>query len=594
MGKIAVVILNHNKPENADKLFTQLNGVFDRVELWDSGSDSNKIPLNVTQSFGNIYWTGCWNEIMRTMSDYDAVWMIGCDITLNSIPEEYLMCLREQLPFGCWSPCVEGRAHPFMLAENYWHGNPRSVKNIEGMAMAVSGELMRHVGKLMDGSTIGFGQDYWLCNQARSLEMKNVIDGRVKIHHPPEIGYDEKKAHDEMEKIFTEKYGSQFRQEVFEYDQRYEQNLLVKGEKMEEKELVVVTVDNGWGIDEFIEYTDGLPVKRIVLQKGPSSMVHLASQGITVLPYGTNISELIEAADIALFTKVGPANIEEYKDILDAGIPTVVNVGHAKDLIKHEVDGLVYGSADWAKKWLNDLIKDKGLRDSISKARSKKVPESFIQAVKEFETGELEDFDDIFKPLVSVVTPTYGRDVKIIKRSIDCMRLQTNKDWEQLICSNGKYEAHVDELVKSIGDERIRYHHCPAKEGDFGNFARAEMIRKARGEYIMFLDDDNIVLPEFISMMTGVLEGSPADFAVCRVMHFGPLNEKEVGSPPIILTGNPVKLYHIDPLQFLVRASVMKSIGWDTDVGYVSDGVTLEKLNGRPMVEVPMVLGIHV
>jgi hypothetical protein len=152
----------------------------------------------------------------------------------------------------------------------------------------------------------------------------------------------------------------------------------------------------------------------------------------------------------------------------------------------------------------------------------------------------------------------------------------------------------VERLVSDTGDDRIKYNMCEAPEGDYGNYARKAMLEKARGKYVAFFDDDNIILPEFLSVMVASLEESGADYAVCQIMHFGPLNEDEVGSPPIVLRGLPVKLYHIDPLQFLVRRTVMQEIGWDTDVGYLSDGVTLEKLNGRNAVEVPLALGVHI
>lgn len=196
--------------------------------------------------------------------------------------------------------------------------------------------------------------------------------------------------------------------------------------------------------------------------------------------------------------------------------------------------------------------------------------------------------------MVTVITPTFKRDIKVVRRSTNCLQLQLMEDWEQLICSNGLDELVVRNMVTELDDDRVGYHWCDAPQGDFGNYARKAMLESARGKYVLFLDDDNVILPEYLSVMAGALEESGADVAVCRVMHFGPLNEDEVGKPPIVLKGLPVKLYHIDPLQFLIRRSVMQEIGWDTSHGYISDGVTLEKLAGRPTVEVPLLLGVHI
>jgi hypothetical protein len=133
------------------------------------------------------------------------------------------------------------------------------------------------------------------------------------------------------------------------------------------------------------------------------------------------------------------------------------------------------------------------------------------------------------------------------------------------------------------------------KPGDFGNTVRQTMLEKeARGEYVLFFDDDNIILPHYLERMVAAIEQSHgAGFAVCKVMHFGPLNESE-GKPPKVLTGERVALYHIDPLQVLVRTEVMRKVGWDTKVGYLSDGVTLENLGKQAgHVRVEEVLGVH-
>ena len=198
-------------------------------------------------------------------------------------------------------------------------------------------------------------------------------------------------------------------------------------------------------------------------------------------------------------------------------------------------------------------------------------------------------------PLVTVITPTYRRDPNIIKRCIDCMKLQTLTSWEQMVCSDGGEEEQAKKVVQEANDPRVIYCNIGTKkEGDFGNTVRSMMLALARGQYVLFFDDDNIILPHYLERMTKAISQSGTDFAVCQLMHFGPLNEA-AGKPPIVLKGDPVKLYHIDPLQILVKTEVMKKVGWDTEVGYLSDGVSLEKLgDGYKHTRVEEVLGVHV
>ena len=200
---------------------------------------------------------------------------------------------------------------------------------------------------------------------------------------------------------------------------------------------------------------------------------------------------------------------------------------------------------------------------------------------------------------VSVITPTYRRDPKVLLRCLSCMKLQTVRNWEQIICSDGpEEESNARIVVETFRDARFKYQALgkAKREHDYGNTVRAEMMNKAAGEYILFLDDDNLILPDYLERMTEILDNDKeAGFAVCRILHFGPLNTVKTNLvAPVVLEGDPVRLYWIDPLQCLVRREAMIDVGWDCVVGYLSDGVTLERLGNKYRhVRIPDILGIH-
>jgi len=298
---------------------------------------------------------------------------------------------------------------------------------------------------------------------------------------------------------------------------------------------------------------------------------------------------------VAFFPRVGAANEREYKAMLEAGVPTVVHETSSKGLINHEVNGFIYRHESWAKAWIKNLVENLSLREKV---RSNRKPAPVIQVeATTSPSAQATHIVSIPNVMVTAITPTFQRNLKVIARCIDCMRLQTDPRWEMLVCSDGAEEMHVRDLIHSLEDPRIHYHHTSTakREGDYGNTVRSEMLKLAKGKYIMFLDDDNLVLPHYVEHMMAALDAHPeAGFTVARIMHFGPLNESVVGKPPRVLTGIPVKLYHIDPLQVMVRTNVMREVGWDTEVGYLSDGVTLEKLGkDHRHVEVCELLGIH-
>jgi hypothetical protein len=307
-----------------------------------------------------------------------------------------------------------------------------------------------------------------------------------------------------------------------------------------------------------------------------------------MLAYDESLDLLIKEADVALFPRVGSANRADYEKLLKAGVPVVVRNSCDQGLIKHMKNGWIFQDEAWALQWINHLRSNPSEIERIRKLAGE-VEQAVVPSV-EVEKQPKDDTCD-----VTVITPTFRRDPKILSRCVSCLMLQTNSKWEQLICSNGGEEKHVKGFVESLGDPRVQYHFVTTtKEGDFGNTARSEMLKKARGKYVLFFDDDNVILPKYLAEMVSRLANSPdCQFAVAEIVHFGPLNEKEVGKPPKVLKGDPVKLYHIDPLQVLVRRDDMQKIGWDTEAGYLSDGITLEKLGALKCVRVNEVLGFH-
>lgn len=599
---IVVIILNHNKPQSTDALANKLKEAFEVVEVWDSGSDPELIPMSLTESFENIYWEGAWREAMhRYHKKCDVLWIVGGDIVLKNSAREYRNSIEGCNIFGCWSPAIDGRAHPFMLEEHY-NGEKKSVKNIEGMSLAVSDFLMKYIDGDFELTTkIGFGQDYWLCAMARKNGLPNYIDGSVSVFHPSDIGYNEKEAHDVFDEAFSKVYGKDFRRTLFEYSENFQENLFKESIMEEVKKLVIGTVDNGWTVRDFEAITSQFTqCRRIIMRKGVSDFG--SETTAEILDYDDDMKEILNA-DIILFPRVGSANQEEFLRVLKAGIPVIVKEGNDGGRIVHEKNGFIYGHESWAIGWIQKLVDDEGLRLRIGGKSAHDNKSSAIEVqndnAKSVEKSLQEEDKKVIETSVKVtiITPTFRRDPRIVSRCLDCVKLQTVTDIEQLVCSDGSPEPPIAALVGSLGDERISYHHTSVKKpGDYGNVVRSEMLKKARGEYILFLDDDNLILPDYLETMIKAIEESGKDFAVCRVVHFGPLNEDKYGKkPPVVLTGLPVKLYHVDPLQILVKKDVMQKVGWDTEKGYLADGYTLQSLGDKfEHVEVPVVLGFHI
>lgn len=97
------------------------------------------------------------------------------------------------------------------------------------------------------------------------------------------------------------------------------------------------------------------------------------------------------------------------------------------------------------------------------------------------------------KPLVSIVMPAHNA-VSFIAKSVESVRQQTFGNWELLIIDDGSIDdtpVLIEEFVKL--DERIRFHPLPVNQG--AAFARNIGIKASEGDYISFLDADDLWKP---------------------------------------------------------------------------------------------------
>jgi glycosyltransferase involved in cell wall biosynthesis len=111
------------------------------------------------------------------------------------------------------------------------------------------------------------------------------------------------------------------------------------------------------------------------------------------------------------------------------------------------------------------------------------------------------------KPLVSIIIPTHNR-AKTLFRAIESCLIQTYSELEVLVIDDGSSDETAY-VVKSFKDKRVRY--FLNKDNSGLAAVRNIGLRKAAGEFVAFLDDDDEWLPEKISKQLKVfrdLEGN--------------------------------------------------------------------------------------
>ncbi len=113
--------------------------------------------------------------------------------------------------------------------------------------------------------------------------------------------------------------------------------------------------------------------------------------------------------------------------------------------------------------------------------------------------------------LVSIIIPTYNR-ANLIKETIDSVLRQTYQNFEIIVIDDGSND-HTSDVVKSIRDSRISYFW--QKNSGLPAISRNVGISKAKGDYIAFLDSDDLWLPQKLEIQLEAFAKYPDILAVC-------------------------------------------------------------------------------
>lgn len=115
---------------------------------------------------------------------------------------------------------------------------------------------------------------------------------------------------------------------------------------------------------------------------------------------------------------------------------------------------------------------------------------------------------------VSVIIPTYNCE-KFLDASIGSLLKQTFTDFEIIVVDN-KSEDNTVKKVKEFMEKDSRISIIELDENLKQGIARNIGVENAQGEYIMFVDGDDKVAPEFIEKMYDKITQDGADMTICR------------------------------------------------------------------------------
>ena len=197
------------------------------------------------------------------------------------------------------------------------------------------------------------------------------------------------------------------------------------------------------------------------------------------------------------------------------------------------------------------------------------------------------------KPQVSVIIPVWNR-VELVKRSLDSILHQTLKPSELIVVDNNSIDntyRSVEEWMNRHIEEGIRFQLLrEPRQGACA--ARQKGLESSNGEYIIFFDSDDVMLPHLIEKAVKEAENFPEADVVCWKCRLNLLNGRHYIPP--FNPGNALENHLIHSLLrtqgYMVKKSFLEEAGgWRKPVAVWNDF----ELGLRLLLHDPKIQGIN-
>lgn len=111
--------------------------------------------------------------------------------------------------------------------------------------------------------------------------------------------------------------------------------------------------------------------------------------------------------------------------------------------------------------------------------------------------------------MVSIILPVFNAE-RFLPQCLDSILSQTYLEWELIAVDDGSKDGSI-EILKSYErrDDRI---HIISKENEGVSIARNVALEQTHGDYIYFVDSDDVVMPEALMILVKAMDSSHATF----------------------------------------------------------------------------------
>jgi len=121
------------------------------------------------------------------------------------------------------------------------------------------------------------------------------------------------------------------------------------------------------------------------------------------------------------------------------------------------------------------------------------------------------------EPLVSIVVPAYGVEA-YLAQCLDSLIAQTWQHWEAIVVDDGSPDRS-GEIAEAYASRDARFRVVHVANGGLGS-ARNVGVSHARGEFLAFLDSDDVLPASSLAVLTGSLTESGSDFVTGSIVRW--------------------------------------------------------------------------
>lgn len=164
----------------------------------------------------------------------------------------------------------------------------------------------------------------------------------------------------------------------------------------------------------------------------------------------------------------------------------------------------------------------------------------------------------IGRPTVSIVVPIYNTQLDHLKLSLDSIASQSYDQIQVVLVNDGSKKGvadYCDEYVKQKNNWHVIH-----QENQGASAARNVGLRQATGDYVQFVDADDICDARMVEKMVRSCEEGDADIAICRYDTFRSSLDNAIDSEPLGLMTEVDTVENSDIVLNITSPSIWKML----------------------------------